>query len=90
MTKAGAADYYQSIVELYTQWGVDFIKADDMEKPYAKADVAALGSALVHSGRPVILGLSAGPISVAEVPHLRTHAYMWRISGDMWDDWSFV
>jgi hypothetical protein len=34
MTKPGAQAYYDSIVAQYAKWGVDFIKADDMGRPY--------------------------------------------------------
>jgi hypothetical protein len=90
MNKPGAREYYQSLIELYAQWGVDYIKADDMEKPYAKQDIEALREAIVASGRPIVLSLSAGPISVGVVEHLRANANMWRISDDMWDDWFFI
>ena len=29
-TKPGAQEYYNSIIELYASWGVDFIKVDDI------------------------------------------------------------
>jgi alpha-galactosidase len=32
-TKPGAQEYYNSLFELYAEWGVDFIKADDMMVP---------------------------------------------------------
>jgi alpha-galactosidase len=34
MTKPGAREYYNSLIELFAGWGVDYIKADDMTKPY--------------------------------------------------------
>ena len=34
MSKPGAQAYYDSIVAQYAKWGVDFIKADDMSRPY--------------------------------------------------------
>ena len=33
-TKPGGQAYYDSIVSLYAQWGVDYIKADDMSSPF--------------------------------------------------------
>jgi hypothetical protein len=42
MSKPGARAYYDSIVALYAKWGVDFIKADDMSRPYHKDEIAAL------------------------------------------------
>jgi alpha-galactosidase len=34
MSKPGAQAYYDSVVALYASWGVDFLKADDMSRPY--------------------------------------------------------
>jgi hypothetical protein len=42
MSKPGAQAYYDSIVAQYAKWGVDFIKADDMSRPYHKDEIAAL------------------------------------------------
>ena len=36
MSKPGAQEYYDSVFRLYASWGVDFIKADDMSRPYAR------------------------------------------------------
>ena len=90
MTKPGAQEYYDSILELYAEWGVDFIKADDMLNPYHKEERAAVRNAIEKKGRPIVLSLSAGPVSVDIVDQLRQNAHMWRISGDMWDDWHFI
>ena len=38
-SKDGAQQYYNSILELYAQWGVDFIKADDMSRPFHKGEI---------------------------------------------------
>jgi len=34
MSKPGAQVYYDSIAEFYSSWGVDYVKADDMSRPY--------------------------------------------------------
>jgi alpha-galactosidase len=36
MSKPGAQDYYDSVFRLYASWGVDFIKVDDMSRPYLR------------------------------------------------------
>ena len=36
-TKPGAQEYYDSIIELYASWGVDFIKVDDICVKYGQA-----------------------------------------------------
>jgi hypothetical protein len=87
MSKVGAQAYYDSIVAQYAKWGVDFIKADDMSRPYHKAEIAGLHQAILKSGDPIVLSLSPGPAPLNEAEHLRTSAQMWRIEDDLWDNW---
>jgi alpha-galactosidase len=88
-TKPGAQAYYDSIVELYASWGVDFIKADDMASHlYQPAEIRALALAIRKSGRPMVLSLSPGPAPISEVQFFRKYAQMWRISDDFWDSWA--
>lgn len=90
-SKPGANEYYNSIIEMYAEWGVDYIKADDMLKdPYHSGEIEAVSTAIKKVGRPIVLSLSAGPLPVDKIDHLRKNANLWRISGDMWDDWSFI
>jgi len=90
MSKPGAQAYYDSIVKLYASWGVDFIKADDMSRPYHAAEIAALHRAIAKSGRPIVLSLSPGQAPLSQVGDLRTKAEMWRIEDDLWDNWKAV
>jgi alpha-galactosidase len=94
-TRDGAQAYYDSIAQLYAAWGVDFIKADDMNSwdgegqhdPYHSDEVEALARAIRKTGRPMVLSLSPGAARVCNANHLRQHANMWRISFDFWDNW---
>lgn len=79
--------YYDSIVQMYAEWGVDFIKADDMTEPYHAGEIEALSNAIKKVRRPIVLSLSPGPADPAHAEHLRTHAQLWRISDDFWDRW---
>ncbi len=90
MTKPGAQEYYNSLLELYNEWGVDYIKADDMLNPYREKEIEGVAKAIKKAGRPVVLSLSAGPVSIDKTDNLRQNAQLWRISGDMWDDWSYI
>jgi hypothetical protein len=90
MSKPGAQAYYNSIVKLYAAWGVDFIKADDMARPYHKDEITALHRAILNSGRPMVLSLSPGPAPLSEIEDLRSNAEMWRIEDDLWDNWDSV
>lgn len=90
-TNPASQAYYDSTLSLYAQWGVDFIKADDMLWPYQAADVEAYARAIRRCGRPVELSLSPGrDLSLTRLEHLREHATMWRICDDLWDRWEDV
>ncbi len=87
MTKPGAQEYYNSLFEMYAEWGVDFIKVDDISFPYHADEIEAVHKAIVHCSRPIVLSLSPGPAFIGNPKHLRENANMWRISGDFWDSW---
>jgi len=90
MTKPGAQEYYDSIVKLYADWGVDYIKADDMAQPLHAAEIEALHKAIVKSGRPIVLSLSPGPADITKADFYAANANLWRVSGDLWDRWQDV
>lgn len=90
-TRAGAQAYYDSVLEQFAAWGVDFVKADDMIGPYHADEVEAFSTAIACCGRPMVLSLSPGvDLTLDRAPHLATHAQMWRISNDVWDRWDHV
>ncbi len=92
MTKPGAQAYYDSVFRLYAGWGVDFVKMDDMSRPYdAHApEIEGAHHAIANSGRPMMLSLSPGETPVIRGEHVRRHAQMWRISDDFWDNWGML
>jgi hypothetical protein len=69
---------------------VDYIKADDMSRPYHKEEITMLSSAIKNCGRPIVLSLSPGESPIAKVEHLQANANLWRVSNDFWDDWKFL
>lgn len=89
--KKGGQDYYDSIVQLYSSWGLDFIKADDMfgfgPNGDHSSEIEALGKSITKYKRPIVLSLSPGTRDDSKGDFLETHAQMWRISGDFWDRW---
>ncbi len=87
MSKPGGQAYYDSIAKLYASWGVDYVKADDMSRPYHAAEIHALRTALDKTGRPIVLSLSPGPAPIDQYEHLKANAQLWRISDDFWDRW---
>lgn len=88
--RPGAQEYYDSLLDLYVAWEVDFIKADDISKPYLRGEVEMLRRAIDRCGRRIVLSLSPGETPRAEVDHLYGHAEMWRVSTDIWDRWACV
>lgn len=90
-SKPGARAYYDSVLALYAEWGVDFLKVDDMLWPYQETEIEAFADAIRDCGRAIELSLSPGrDLSLTRLPHLRDHATMWRICDDLWDDWEQV
>lgn len=87
MTKPGAQEYYDSVFELFAAWDIDFVKVDDISRPYHRAEVEAISKAIDHSGRSMVLSLSPGETPLSEGAHVSRHANMWRISDDFWDQW---
>jgi alpha-galactosidase len=87
MSRPGGQAYYDSLLQLYAGWGVDFIKADDIARPVHREEIAALHRAIQKSGRSIVLSLSPGPATVKDLSFLQENANMWRISDDFWDDW---
>lgn len=92
MRRPGAQAYYDGLFRLYAAWGVDFVKMDDMSRPYDAhaAEIEAAHLAIQRCGRPMILSLSPGETPVSRAPHVRRHAEMWRISDDFWDEWPLL
>lgn len=92
-TKPEGQAYYNSIVQMYADWGVDFIKCDDISRPYdkvQKAEIEALRNAIDKTGRPIVLSLSPGATPISAAKHVMTHANMWRITDDFWDKWGLL
>ena len=89
MNKQGAQEYYDSVFKLIASWGVDFVKVDDLSRPYEqnKLEVEAIRKAIDKTHRPIILSLSPGETALGSAGHALTHANMWRISDDFWDSW---
>jgi hypothetical protein len=88
ISQPGAQAYYQSLADLYAEWGIDFIKADDMTSYPPKFDeITALRYAIEQVDRPILLSLSPGSVNSWDRHFLAHYADMYRISGDFWDEW---
>jgi alpha-galactosidase len=89
-TKSGAQEYYDSVFKLFASWGVDFVKVDDLSRPYHQAEIEAIRKAIDNTGRQIIFSTSPGATPLSAGDHVSTHANMWRISDDFWDKWSLL
>ena len=82
MTKPGAQEYYDGFIQQLADYGVDFIKADDIvEFP---AEVLAVQKAIQKTGRPIILSLSPGDRVLGDKIATYEKADMLRVTGDVW------
>ena len=99
-TAAGQA-YYDSVVAQYADWGVDFIKCDDIcntdnwvegsARAFERSfEIVMLHKAIEKTGRDIVLSLSPGPALVDKADFYAKYADMWRITDDMWDKWTDV
>lgn len=95
----GAQDYYNSIIKMYADWGVDYIKCDDIavtefrkwDNPYsADYEIEMIRNAIDSCGREIVLSLSPGPALRDKAEHLKANANMWRLTGDFWDLWEHL
>lgn len=87
---AGQA-WYDAIFAQYAQWGIDFVKVDDMINNqvnplnYHQTEVDAIGSSIDKTGRSIVLSLSPGPMQTSNSADLEANANMWRMVNDFWD-----
>ncbi len=90
MSKPGAQAYYDSVFALIASWSVDYVKVDDIARPYHQneKEIEAIRLAIDHSGRPMVFSISPGETALSAAAHVREHANLWRISDDFWDTWT--
>ena len=83
---AGQA-WYDSCARLWASWGVDFVKVDDLSRPYSGREITMIRKAIDRCGRPIVFSTSPGATNPAHAEDISHKANMWRISGDFWDRW---
>ncbi|MDR0765514.1 MAG: glycoside hydrolase family 27 protein, partial [Odoribacteraceae bacterium] len=88
--RPGAQEYYNSIFELYASWGVDFVKIDDLSRPYHEREIEMIRAAIDRCGRKIVLSMSPGATPVEKGEHASRNANMWRMVDDLWDSWRDV
>ena len=82
--------YYNSIMDLYAEWGVDFLKIDDLARPFYTDELHMIRKAIDQTGRPIVLSLSPGKTQYQYAQECLANANMWRMMDDLWDNWSAV
>ena len=87
MTKPGAQAYYDSVFAQFAAWKIDFVKVDDLSRPYHQPEIEAIRKAIDKAGRAMVFSTSPGDTPLADGAHVQDHANMWRISDDFWDNW---
>lgn len=97
MRKSGSQAYYDSLFKLFAEWGVDFVKYDDMVQtrryghcliPSPQAEeVEGIARARKAAGRAMVLSISPGELDPSHAAFMRRHVDQQRISGDFWDSW---
>lgn len=83
MTKPGAQEYYNSVFDLFAEWGVDFVKADDMND----ADIIGMSRALRQCGRSMVFSVVP---NIDNQELLRENTHMARTGADFWDVWQML
>ena len=84
MTKPGAQAFYNSLINQMAEWGVDFLKYDDIV-PFPE-EVKAVAKAIAQCGRPILLSLSPGGNVDPNQIDAFQKAQMLRVTPDIWDE----
>jgi hypothetical protein len=87
MSKPGAQEYYNSVFNLIASWDVDFVKVDDLSRPYSTREIEAIRAAIDQTHRQIVFSTSPGATPLDQGDHISQNANMWRISDDFWDRW---
>jgi len=84
MSKPGAQEFYNSLIMQMADWGVDFIKVDDIV-PFPR-EVEAIAKAIKQCGRDIVLSLSPGDHVRDQDLTLLRQGNTLRVTADVWDD----
>lgn len=84
MTKPGAREYYNLLINTMSEWGIDFIKVDDIVPN--PQEIVAIADAIENGEHTMIYSLSPGDVHhMAHLPYYK-RANMLRITRDIWDN----
>jgi hypothetical protein len=88
MTKPGAQEWYDGLIQHIAGLGVDLIKYDDIV-PHPD-EVEAVAKAIAKTGRPIVLSLSPGNTVDPEAIDFFRLANMLRVTEDVWDEQVYI
>jgi alpha-galactosidase len=83
MSKPGAQEWYDGLIQHLADMGVNMIKYDDIV-PYP-AEVEAVSKAIKKTGKPILLSLSPGGNVPPDAIKSFQMAQMLRVTQDVWD-----
>lgn len=85
MKKPGAQEYYNSVIALFAEWGVDFVKYDDLS--HKPEEIEAIAKAIRKTGKDIVFSVSpdAGKMKVEDAIDAYRKVDMVRITRDIWD-----
>jgi hypothetical protein len=84
MTKPGGQEFYNSLINQMADWGVDFLKYDDIVA--FPEEVKGVANAIAQCGRPIMLSLSPGGDVDPNQLDAFKKGHMLRVTPDIWDD----
>lgn len=88
MSKPGAQEWYDGLIQHLADMGVDMIKYDDIV-PFPD-EVEAVAKAIQKTGKPILLSLSpGGSVDPAAIKSFQM-AHMLRVTKDVWDESHYI
>lgn len=88
MSKPGAQEWYDGLIQHLAEMGVDMIKYDDIV-PYP-SEVEAVAKAIKKTGKPILLSLSPGGDVPTDATQSFQKAQMLRVTRDVWDQARYI
>lgn len=85
MSKAGGQEYYNSVFKLFAEWGIDFVKVDDLVNV---PEFEGISKALRSCGRPMFLSVVPDNIPI-DMLKKGSHMAI-RTESDFWDVWEML
>jgi alpha-galactosidase len=86
LSKPGAQEWYDGLIQHIADMGVDMIKYDDIVQH--PDEVEAVAKAIAKTGKPILLSLSPGKDASQSEEAVRSFMMgnMLRVTGDVWDN----